>query len=364
MLDKRKLSRINDRPRGRGSAVYTALATLVVAAAVAFLISYAAAGMVFLGGTVGVFLLHKRDVEARTTRLIYDLDGEAAARFASVQKACKALSDANKVWRIEGEARGGYSPGEEVLSFDAGISRSPVEVSLLEMPGISANVDIWGIKTDAVSLFFLPEGGLWYKDDRYRAISYGSLNVAYRPVRSIEEGDVPEDAEIVGETWQHVKPDGSPDIRYPNNPRYAIALYGLLSVTGTEPNLRLLVSNKGTAARFAQAFGANQRRASKRSRSRGYSPGREGPPPGRGRGRANSPAARGSGSRIRRIADGDRRGLQEEGQDVPPGHSSKHGARGPRSGRAQDEGDQRRLCRTQAQSSRRIDVRRVRKSRG
>jgi hypothetical protein len=119
-------------------------------------------------------------------------------------------------------------------------------------------VDIWGIKTNAVSLFFLPEGVLWYKDDRYRTISYGSLNVAYRPMRSIEEGEVPEDAEIVGETSQHVKPDGSPDIRYPNNPRYAIALYGLLSVTGTEPNLRLLVSNKGTATRFARAFGANQ----------------------------------------------------------------------------------------------------------
>jgi hypothetical protein len=258
MLDKRKLSRINDRPRGRGSAEYAALATLVVATAVAFLISYAVAAVVFLAGTVGVFLLHKRDVEARTTRLTYDLDGEAAARFASVQKACKAFSEANKVWRVEGEARGGYSPGEEVLSFNGGVSRSPVEVGLLEMPGISANVDIWGIKTDVVSLFFLPEAVLWYKDDRYRAISYGSLNVVYRPVRSIEEGEVPEDAEVVGETWQHVKSDGSPDIRYPNNPRYAIAQYGLLSVTGTEPNLRLLVSNKATAIRFARAFSANQ----------------------------------------------------------------------------------------------------------
>ena len=141
MLDKRKLSRINDRPRGRGSAVYAALATVVVAAVVAFLISYTVAAVVFLLGTVGVFLLHKRDVEARTTRLTYDLDGETAARFASVQEACKALSETNKVWRVEGEARGGYSPGEEVLSLDGGVSRDPVEVSLLEMPGISATVD-------------------------------------------------------------------------------------------------------------------------------------------------------------------------------------------------------------------------------
>lgn len=238
--------------------MYAALATLVVTAVVAFLISYTVAAVVLLAGTVGVFLLHKRDVEARITRLTYDLDGEAAARFASVQKACKAFSDANKVWRVEGEAREGYSPGEEVLSFNGGVSRSLVEVGLLEMPGISTNVDIWGIKTDAVSLFFLPEGVLWYKDDRYRAISYDSLNVAYRPVRSIEEGEVPEDAEIVGETWRHVKSDGNPDIRYPSNPRYTIALYGLVSMTGTEPNLRLLVSNTATAASFARMFSANQ----------------------------------------------------------------------------------------------------------
>jgi hypothetical protein len=64
MLDKRKLSRINYRPRGRGWAVYAALATLVVAVAVAFLISYTVAAVVFLAGTIGVFLLYKRDIEA------------------------------------------------------------------------------------------------------------------------------------------------------------------------------------------------------------------------------------------------------------------------------------------------------------
>ena len=123
--------------------MYAALATLVVAAAVAFLISYTVAAVVFLAGTVGVFLLHKRDVEARITRLTYDFDGEVAAGFANVQEACNALSDANKVWRVEGEARGGYSPDEEVLSLDGGVSRSPVEVGLLEAVMNSAEKPHW-----------------------------------------------------------------------------------------------------------------------------------------------------------------------------------------------------------------------------
>jgi len=162
------------------------------------------------------------------------------------------------VWRIEEETWRGPSPDGEVLSFNGGVSRHQVEVGLLKTPGISANVDIWGIKTNTVSLFFLPEGALLYKEDRYRAVSYDSLGVLYRPSSTLEDGEVPVDAEVVGETWQHVKADGSPDLRYHNNPRYALVSYGLLSVTGTEPGMRLLVSNKAAAVRFSRAFGAGR----------------------------------------------------------------------------------------------------------
>nr|MBA4116560.1 hypothetical protein [Rubrobacter sp.] len=126
------------------------------------------------------------------------------------------------------------------------------------MPGISTNVEVWGIKTGAVSLFFLPEAALLYSENRYRAVSYDALGVVYRPARGVEGGEAPGDAEVVGETWQHTRADGSPDIRYPDNSRYAVVLYGLLSVTGPEPGMRLLVSNKAAAVRFARAFGAGR----------------------------------------------------------------------------------------------------------
>ena len=259
MLDKKTLTRINDRPQGRDRSVYLALGALVVAAAAALLASYAVGVVLLLAGGAGAFLLHKRETEARTTVLTYGLDGEAATRFAAVRSACEALSNARKVWRVEGEAKEqGTSSYGAVLSFDAGASRHQIEVGPLEMPGISTNLEIWGIKTDVASLFFLPEGVLLFKDDLYRAVSYDSLGIVYRPVRSAEDGEVPDDAEVVGETWQHVKADGSPDIRYPQNPRYSVVLYGLLSVTGTDPGMRLLVSNKAAAVRFARTFGSGQ----------------------------------------------------------------------------------------------------------
>jgi hypothetical protein len=54
---------------------------------------------------------------------------------------------------------------------------------------------------------------LLYRENRYRAVSYDALGEVYRPDRGVEGGEVPEDAEVVGETWQHTRADGSPDIR-------------------------------------------------------------------------------------------------------------------------------------------------------
>ena len=259
MLDKRTLARINDRPRGRGSAAYVVLGAVVVAVAAGLLVSYVAAAVLLVAGGAGASLLHRREVEARTTRLAYNLDGDAAVMFDGVREACKALSDARKTWRIEEDAVApAESSDDTMFTFDGGTRRHPVEVGVMKPPGISANVEIWGIETDVMSLYFLPEGVLSYKDDHYRAVAYDVLGVIYHPSRTAEDGEVPEDAEAVGETWRFVKADGRPDLRYPQNQRYDLVLYGLLSITGTQPRMRLLVSNKAAAVRFARAFGTGR----------------------------------------------------------------------------------------------------------
>ncbi len=102
------------------------------------------------------------------------------------------------------------SPDGPVLTFDKNISRHPAGVVVTESPGISANVEIWGIKTGVMSLYCLPEGILSYTDGYYRALAYEALGVTYQPSRTAEGGEVPEDAEIVGETWRYEKADGAP----------------------------------------------------------------------------------------------------------------------------------------------------------
>ena len=189
-----------------------------------------------------------------------------------VKAACEALAGSEGIWGVE------EAPGEPEAEFGEAIpgkegARLPVEGGRLEMPGISANVDVCGARAGDTSLFFLPECVLVYEDDRYRAVSYETFGVVYAPSRVAETGDAPADAEVVGETCRYATEDGRPDRRRSTNPRYPIAAYGMLAMTGlaagaaglgrptqtAKSGLRLLVSNKGGGALRASIRGRERR---------------------------------------------------------------------------------------------------------
>jgi len=62
----------------------------------------------------------------------------------------------------------------------------------------------------------------------------------------------------VERTWRFSRPDGSPDPRYKkDNVEIPIVLYGLLEISAPSlPKVRLKISDRRAAARFARTFGA------------------------------------------------------------------------------------------------------------
>src|ERR671911_620836 len=163
-----------------------------------------------------------------------DLDEEAASRFSEVQEALEGLARSGGVWRLTGSTRPPKA-GEVVPSPE----REPARVGLLPTPGIRADVPIWGIEGGEGIAFFFPEGMLFYRNDRYEPVTYKSLKVAFS-------------------SWRFSRPDGSPDPRYKkDNTEIPIVLYGLLEIiTPSLPEVRLEVSDRLAAARFARTFGA------------------------------------------------------------------------------------------------------------
>jgi hypothetical protein len=258
MLTNRTLSRINNRPRRVGRLPLLAVGggTLVLAALLYLLevLPSVAILAVFCGGALLVLVLYGTQKAKTTISLTYkgNLDDETSARFSEVREALEGLASSGRIWRLAASARlpkaGEVAPSPE---------RKPARVGLLPTPGVKADVPVWGIETSHESIFF-PEGPLLYKNDRYDPLPYKSLKVAFSSGRFFEERDLPDDAEVVERTWRFSRPDGSPDPRYKkDNVEIPVVLYGLLEIsTSSLPKLRLEVSNRLAAARFARTFGA------------------------------------------------------------------------------------------------------------
>jgi hypothetical protein len=262
MLTRRRLKRVNERPRqvNRLPLLLVGAGSLALAGLLYVLLGFRLLALAaLLAGVLGVLGAYAVQKARSITSLTYDdLDADLAKRFASVREACKDLASSEKIWRL--------SDSPEQRTLKAGEiyfppERAPARVGLLETPGIRANVPIWGIDVGDRKIFFFPEGVLTYRGERYEGLSYKSFEVDYSAARFFEEEEVPADAEVVGRTWRFTREDGSPDRRYTPNPQIPVILYGLLRITGPSGlDVRLQVSNRVAAARFARTFGATGRK--------------------------------------------------------------------------------------------------------
>ena len=271
MLTNRTLARINDRPRkvNRLQLLVVGGGTLVLAAlAYVFGMLPPFAILAFVGGgALLILVLYMTQKAKMTVSLSYkgNLDDEVASRFSEVREVLESLASSEGIWRLPDSAK---SPkAGEVAPFPE--TREPARVGLLPTPGIKADVQIWGIEAGDEIIFFFPEGTLLYRDDRYEPISHKALKITFSSGRYFEEGDLSDDATVVESIWRFSRPDGSPDPRYKNdNFQIPVVLYSLLYLNGPLGlEMRLMVSNRRAAARFARTFGAEDLREKRHKNS-------------------------------------------------------------------------------------------------
>ncbi len=210
----------------------------------------------FLTWVVGMqiaWTTHKQETLARTTVLHYELDAEAQSKFAAIQKACAGIARSTCIWQVVSKVPNwDWKRNAGASSL---ISRRRITVGRMDPPYISTNVDVYGISLGTLRLFFLPDQVFIYRDRRYTAISYNSFQVYTSPTRFIEDERVPRDSQIVDHTWQFVRKDGGPDLRFKYNRQIPVVLYGLVEISsGTQMNIHLHVSNFLSAQQFARAF--------------------------------------------------------------------------------------------------------------
>ena len=176
---------------------------------------FVSSGITLVIGLLFAAKTHKEDMLRRTTPLFYELEEDALARFSAIQRACETLARSLRIWRVE----------TNTPTFDrkrnAGasslVTRKLTHVEHQQPPYIATNVDVWSIKLNDQTLFFFPDRIFVRQGERYGAVSYESLDIAFAPTRFIEDDGVPNDAKIIDHTWRYVNKNGGPDRRFSNN---------------------------------------------------------------------------------------------------------------------------------------------------
>lgn len=192
----------------------------------------------------------------RAAVVFYDLSGEPHDAYVGVVEAFEKLAACAGKWHVKA---GGAVRDFETWKRNAGaahlVSKSPTLVGFATPPVLKCNVTPPALAVGKQTLYLLPDMVLVVHDGRFGAVPYDALQVARQPSRFIEEGALPGDATIVGQTWRFVNKDGGPDRRFNDNRQLPICLYEAMHFSSSSGLNELLEFSKADAgAPFVSAI--------------------------------------------------------------------------------------------------------------
>ncbi|MEV5411428.1 hypothetical protein AB0K60_21635 [Thermopolyspora sp. NPDC052614] len=186
-------------------------------------------------GIPAIIWLALRDKAARSVVVVYDVNDEAATRFAAIVNAMGMLSQVGalrqviQVGAIETTYQYKVNAGASSL-----ISNQPATIHMKGPGVLVTNVAVPTLATGSRAVHFLPDRILISEGKEFADIPYQQVRITTQPIRIIEDGPLPPDAHIVDTTWQYVNVSGGPDRRFKNNRQLPVLLWGRLTLTGPQ----------------------------------------------------------------------------------------------------------------------------------
>lgn len=194
-------------------------------------------------------------VVARTSGRIvleYSFDAEKEEEHLRRMDAWQLLVEGDKEWQILTEQQNAN------VRNHAGASRSLKRAECKIAKGhpfyIKTNVDtIQIILHNKESLIILPDKVLFVRKRKVGAIDYSDFIINVSSTRFVESDPVPKDAQIVGQTWQYVNKNGTPDRRHKDNKQFPVCMYGQITLRSASGlNVELHISNLQNTLDFAE----------------------------------------------------------------------------------------------------------------
>lgn len=181
-------------------------------------------------------------------------DSRIATQHLNLVNAFIKLSSSSKIWDITASERN----LDTKAAAGKSIMRNEVFFSLNSLDTIKCSEKVLYLENyNGGNIYFYPNFVVYFKSkDEIAIIDYADIHLQYTASRYLEErNQIPNDTQIIGETWYRVNKDGSPDKRFASNYRIPIVLYGSLHFkTQTGLNELFYSSDIEKAEHFAKQF--------------------------------------------------------------------------------------------------------------
>ena len=184
--------------------------------------------------------------------LEYAFDSEKQDEYNRRIGAWQLLAEGDKEWQVLAEQ---FNTNRKV-NGGAGrnLSRKICKIQKGHPYYISTNVGaIQIILANRERLIILPDKVFFVRKRKVGMIDYSDFRISVSSVRFVEIDSVPKDAQVVGQTWQYVNQNGTPDRRYKNNRQIPVCQYGQVFLRSSSGlNVELQISNIQNARDFAE----------------------------------------------------------------------------------------------------------------
>lgn len=179
-------------------------------------------------GTVACIVFHYYLKKNAVIDLDYTLDYDQVAEVSTRMTPLSRIAESDKIWWISQTSRvidTKYSGGAT-----SSVKRRNCKASTQIPFPFTTNSNAVAFKSGQETLIFLPDKLFIIQGSTIGALDYSDVSIKMHQLRFHESESVPNDAEIVGYTWEYVNKSGGPDKRFKNNRKIPVCLYGEMEV--------------------------------------------------------------------------------------------------------------------------------------
>ena len=184
--------------------------------------------------------------------LDYSFDAEKQDEYSRRVGAWQLLVEGKKEWQVLTEQY--HNSGKVHGGANRTLRRVVCKITKSHPYYIRTNVDTIQISlANKETLIILPDKVFFIRKRKVGMIDYSDFRINVSSTRFVESDPVPRDAQIVGQTWQYVNKNGTPDRRFSNNRQLPICIYGKVILSSPSGlNVELQISNIQNTRDFAE----------------------------------------------------------------------------------------------------------------